>query len=237
VDPSTGPSLAERARRHAALAEPMRLAIVEGLLTGDLAPDEIARDLGVSSNLLAHHLATLEGAGLVRRSPSHGDRRRRYVQLASGALDGLLRPPRFVAASLLFVCTANSARSQLAAAIWRRHSPVPASSAGRRPAPCIAEGAAATARRHGLQLTDAPRGYDEVDRPPGLVVSVCDLAREAELPFQAPRLHWSIADPVVDGSPEAFEATYAELERRIGALAVQVDAAGRCGSAGNVDQP
>lgn len=217
--------LRTRARRHAALAEPVRLGIVEALLAGDLAPDEIASDLELGTNLLAHHLNVLADAGLIVRERSHGDRRRRYVRLADTALDGLLRPPRFVASSVLFVCTANSARSQLATALWRRRSPVPASSAGWRPADDVAPGAVAAAREHGLQLADAPRGYDNVAELPGLVVSVCDLAREADLPFDAPRVHWSIADPVAEATPAAFERTVAELDARVARLAVQVDAA------------
>lgn len=217
---------AGRARRLAALGEQTRLAITEALLLGDVAPDQLAAELGVASNLLAHHLTVLEDAGLVRRCPSHGDGRRRYLQLVPGALDGLVQAPRLQARSVLFVCTANSARSQLATALWRRRSPVPADSAGPSPAAAVHPLAVAVAAAHGLDLGDArPRGYDAVNGDPGLVVSVCDLARESEVPFAAPRLHWSIADPVVHGEPEDFEAAFAELDRRVGALAPRVEAA------------
>lgn len=218
-------ALTARAQRHAALAEPARLAIVERLLVGDAAPDELAVALDVPSNLLAHHVNTLAAAGMVVRRRSDGDGRRRYLSLADHALDGLLRPPRFVAASVLFVCTANSARSQLAAALWRRRSRVPAASAGMRPADRVAPGAVAVAADHGLQLAGRPQGYDAVTSPPGLVVSVCDRAREADVPFDAPRVHWSIRDPVGEGTPEAFAAAYDEIDRRIARLAPQVVAA------------
>ena len=219
------PALAERARRHAALAEPVRLAVVERLLVGDLAPGELARDLGVPTNLLAHHLNVLADAGLVARERSHGDGRRRYLRLADAALDGLLRPPRFIASSVLFVCTANSARSQLATALWRRCSTVPATSAGREPADRVAPHALTVAAAHGLELAGRPQGYAAVTERPGLVVSVCDLARESDVPFDAPRIHWSIADPVESGTAEAFADAYAELDRRIALLAPQVAAA------------
>lgn len=198
---------------------------MERLLVGDLAPDEIARELDVPSNLLAHHVNTLVTAGMVVRRASDGDRRRRYLSLADDALDGLLRPPRFVADSVLFVCTANSARSQLATALWRRYSRVPTASAGVRPAERIAPGAVAVASDHGLTLEGAPKGYDAVTDWPGLVVSVCDRAREADVPFAAPRVHWSVRDPVREGTREAFAAAYDELDRRIARLAPQVVAA------------
>ncbi|MDZ7732130.1 MAG: hypothetical protein U5R31_02625 [Acidimicrobiia bacterium] len=71
------------------------------------------------TNLLAHHLAVLERAGLVRRDTSSGDRRRRYVRLDDRALDGLApRPSQPPPTRVVFVCTHNSARSQLAAALW-----------------------------------------------------------------------------------------------------------------------
>ena len=45
--------------------------------------------LPIPSNLLAHHLDVLEDAGLIERSRSSGDGRRRYVHLRPGALDHL----------------------------------------------------------------------------------------------------------------------------------------------------
>ena len=80
------------------------------------------------SNLLAHHLAVLEQAGLVSRRRSEGDRRRTYLRLVPGAFDPLVRPLSRTARRVLFVCTANSARSHLAAALWRRASEIPAAS-------------------------------------------------------------------------------------------------------------
>ncbi len=217
------PDRVARARVHAALGEPVRLAIVESLLLGDLAPDQLASDLGLPGNLLAHHLNVLDDAGLIARSVSAGDRRRRYLRLIPSVLDGLVSAPRLRARSVLFVCTANSARSQLAAALWRQRSTVPAESAGHQPAERIARGAATIAARHGLQLADRPRGYDQV-MPPDLVVSVCDRAREAAVPFDAPQLHWSVADPAGRGA-SAFRAAFDELSRRVDGLAAHVDAA------------
>ena len=59
--------LARRATIHAALADPHRLAIVDELALSDRSPSELRTRLQIGSNLLAHHLDTLAGAGLVER--------------------------------------------------------------------------------------------------------------------------------------------------------------------------
>src|SRR5262249_31463686 len=112
--------LERRTSIHAALSDPARLRITDTLLAGDASPSELAAMLAMPSNLLAHHLHVLEQAGLVTRRRSEGDRRRTYLQLIPGALDALAPPPARAAVRVLFVCTANSARSHLAAALWRR---------------------------------------------------------------------------------------------------------------------
>ncbi|MCR2692907.1 hypothetical protein NSP23_24515, partial [Salmonella enterica] len=82
-----------------------------------LSPTEIGVALGLPSNLVTHHLNVLESVGMVSRSRSEADKRRSYVHLAETALRGLT-PGRVERADrVVFVCTANSARSQLAAAL------------------------------------------------------------------------------------------------------------------------
>src|SRR3954453_5197142 len=108
-----------RARIHAALSDPARLAIVDALTLGDASPGEIGHDLGLPTNLVAHHVKVLEDAGLIARSRSEGDRRRTYLRLQPDALATLAPPPLPDANRVVFVCTHNSARSQLAAALWR----------------------------------------------------------------------------------------------------------------------
>ena len=120
--------LERRAAVHAALADPARLRITDALDAGDASPSELAAMLQMPSNLLAHHLRVLEEAGLVARRRSDGDRRRTYLRLVPGTLDSLASPGLLPARRVLFVCTANSARSHLAAALWRRASKVPAAS-------------------------------------------------------------------------------------------------------------
>ena len=210
--------LARRAAIHAALAEPARLQIADTLLAGDASPSELAAMLAMPSNLLAHHLHVLEQAGVITRRRSEGDRRRTYLQLIPGSLDPLAAPPARAARRVLFVCTANSARSHLAAALWRRASTVPAVSAGTHPGPAIDVGAIDAAARHRLPLPRLrPRHLSEVRRGDDLVITVCDRAHE-EL-GRAAAVHWSVPDPVPAGDPGSFDAALAQLADRVGRLA------------------
>ena len=205
--------LVRRAAVHAALGEPVRLTIVDDLVVSDRSPRELADRLGLATNLLAHHLDVLERVGLIERSSSAGDARRKYVRLVLDAVPGppVASPPP---AEVLFVCTHNSARSQLAAAMWTARTGCSARSAGTAPAPRVHRGAVAAARRAGLSLADAVP--TRLDRVPAdvQVVTVCDLVHE-ELEPAADWWHWSIPDPVTDGRPVAFDAVVDELDRRI----------------------
>ena len=221
--------LEERARFHAALGDPGRLAIVDALALGDRSPGNLAQQLGIASNLLAHHLRVLEQAGVVRRSKSEGDGRRSYVRLRpdnpllaaldlAPRLEHRLRGRRRV----VFVCTQNSARSQLAASAWRHVSSLPVASAGTHPAQRVHPGAVRVARRHGVPLEDQrTRHVDEVVPPEDLVIAVCDQVHE-ELPSD-PRLHWSVPDPVRSAKPGDFEAAFADIVHRVGRLASTLD--------------
>lgn len=212
-----------RAAKHAALSEPARLRIVDLLTLGDLSPTEIQVAVGIRSNLVTHHLNALEAVGMVARSRSEADRRRSYVHLTETALDGLTPGAVGRADRVVFVCTANSARSQLAAALWEQQSRIPAASGGTHPAERIDAGAIAAAQRHALSLPDVqPRILGDVLTDTDFVVTVCDNAHE-ELGATG-NLHWSIPDPVRIGTAAAFDTTYAELHRRISDLAPRLAA-------------
>ena len=213
-----------RAAMHHALGDPRRLTIVEALRLSDHTPKELQDLTGLGSNLLAFHLDVLEQAGIVERSRSEGDGRRRYVRLRPQVLASMWRRPSLRAGQVLFVCTHNAARSQLAAALWYRATGRCAASAGTSPASEVHPLAVATAQAHGLELPGVPRGYDEVEDAPDLVVSVCDRAREAGVPFAVPTLHWSVPDPI-DGGPVEFQRAYAHLSARVELLAASVSAA------------
>ena len=207
-----------RAAVHGVLSDPARLAIVDLLTVGDASPSELGSRLALPSNLVAHHLKVLEERGLVVRHRSEADRRRTYLSLVPGALvavpaPSLRRPPR-----VLFVCTANSARSHLAATLWRRASRTPAASAGTHPAAAVDPRAVAVAARHHVPLRPAaPAALEAVRRADDLVITVCDAAHE-HLAIRAD-IHWSVPDPVPVGSDAAFDAAFDALARRVGDLA------------------
>lgn len=227
-----------RARTLAAVADPTRLRIVDALMLGDASPSDFASMLAVSSNLLSHHLGILEQAGLVARHRSEADRRRSYLRLVPDAMLGLLpvgEDPKYSpgtgrhrpATRLVFVCTANSARSQLAAALWAQNSPIPVSSGGTHPAAAIAPGAVAAAERHLLPLSPVPpQPLPDLETLTGddYVITVCDnayeqLRRTHAVADVAHTLHWSIPDPVPAASDDTFEAAYADIEGRVRTLA------------------
>jgi len=213
-------SIERRAALHAALGEPVRLAIVEDLAASDRAPTDLATRHGLAGNLLAHHLDVLERVGLIERHVSAGDRRRRYIRLRHAALRDLVAVSRPRAGRALFICTHNSARSQLAAALWRARTGEPADSAGTHPASQVHPGAVAAAKRAGIDITGArPRSLEPGDTRADVIVTVCDRAHE-ELDPAPQWLHWSIPDPVDVGRARAFDAALAELDRRITAISL-----------------
>lgn len=228
-----------RAAVHAALGDPTRLAVVDELVVGDRSPRELAETLALPSNLLAHHLRVLEDAGVVARSRSEADRRRTYVQVVPAVLAGLMTgltgqvtglvPVAGAVPRVVFVCIHNSARSQLAAALWSQRSRVPVASAGTRPAPRVHRRAVTVAHRHGLPMDSARTAQvGDVLRPDDLVVAVCDSAYE-ELGSAPERLHWSVPDPVRVDTDAAFERAYEDLDERVDRLvtAVEQTSAGR----------
>lgn len=128
---------------------------------------------------------------------------------------------------LLFLCVANSARSQMAEGLARRHfgAAVLVQSAGSRPShvhPLALEAMAEV----GINLaTHASKHVDTID--PATVDTVVTLCAEEVCPVflaTARRLHWPLSDPA--GAPDAphdvlldrFRATRDELARRIEAL-------------------
>jgi protein-tyrosine-phosphatase len=222
VDALTPRDLEGRVRVHAALADPHRLRIVDALALSDRAPGELASALAIGTSLLAHHVGVLEAAGLVTRMASDGDGRRRYLHLT--APDVPVEAGTMTAERVVFVCTHNTARSQLAAAIWRATSDVPAQSAGTHPADEVHPLAIDAGARAGLDLSDAtPRPLDDVGSGPALMVTVCDRAHERLLDLGAPAaLHWSIPDPVRAPSDQAFDATVEALSARVDVLRARV---------------
>ncbi|MEM1333059.1 MAG: ArsR family transcriptional regulator [Actinomycetota bacterium] len=168
----------------------------------------------------------LEEVGLVVRFESAGDRRRRYVRLDRQPLQALGLPGVTSPSTVLFVCTHNSARSQIAAALWADRIGTAASSAGTHPAEKVHPEAVAAAARAGLDLSGAsPHLVEHLDADVQ-IVTVCDRAHE-ELDPGDSWWHWSIPDPVDTGTPDAFDAVVADLDARLATLIPTASTPGR----------
>lgn len=206
----------ERVRVHAALGDEHRLAMVDALVAGDRTPGDLAHELGLTSNLLAHHVGVLEEAGLVERRVSEGDHRRRYLVLRHATLGAAGVAPLLLPQRAVFVCTHNSARSQYAAAAYQRITGVPVSSAGTRPATRVHPIAVEVAAERGVDLSrSTPAGYDTLASGFDVVVSVCDRAGEADTLPAGWHVHWSVPDPVAVGDIDAFRRAFDDLDRRL----------------------
>jgi ArsR family transcriptional regulator, arsenate/arsenite/antimonite-responsive transcriptional repressor / arsenate reductase (thioredoxin) len=220
-------SFEERVAVYSALGDPSRLAMVDDLRVSDRSPTELAVRHRLSSNLLAHHLVVLESAGLISRGVSAGDARRRYVRLDHARLNAVAVLPALAVTlqpEMVFLCTHNSARSQLAAALWIHRTGGRARSAGTHPAPQIHQMAREAGVRRGLdlatatpQLLDASQTQPQDAQTSVQVVTVCDRVHE-DLNTEPGWWHWSIPDPVETGTEAAFDAVISELDLRIDAL-------------------
>jgi len=127
---------------------------------------------------------------------------------------------------VLFLCTGNSARSQMAEALLRVRSAgvVEACSAGSHPKPLHPDAVRVMAER-GINISGQPTKHvDRFSRSRfDWVITLCDKVREIcpELPGHPTTAHWSLADPaaVADAVRHAtFVRTADELELRIGLL-------------------
>ena len=130
---------------------------------------------------------------------------------------------------LLFLCTGNSARSQMAESIlnFKGKGLWQAESAGSRPADRVNPLAIAAMARHGLPWHGhPPRGIDGLEKEEwDFVITVCDRAKEAcpYFPGQPIIAHWGMEDPAdVKGTDEqrsrAFDLAWQTLSRRIDLL-------------------
>jgi len=207
----------DRAQMFAALGDRLRLDIVDELTLSDRTPGELIQKFEITSALLAHHLDVLENAQIVERIESSADRRKRFVRLAERNLP-LLVSSKYPG-NIQFICRHNSARSQLAAAIWKKLIGTAASSAGTEPAKTVHPLTIQIAKRHNLDLGQAiPRKYRPTSAHGRLEITVCDQSHD-DLSMPLSRSHWSLPDPTNIGTIAAFEQTYQELFKRIIPLA------------------
>lgn len=214
---------------------PLRWRLLSELARSDRRVGELCELAGRRQSLVSYHLRRLREGGLVSMRRSAADGRDTYYALdlprcgellaSAGATlhPGLAPAPsvrRTAAARVLFLCTGNSARSQMAEALCERQSggAVTAASAGSHPKPLHPDAVRAM-RERGIDL--AGRRSKHVSELAGrrfdAVVSLCDRVREVcpELPGEPQSIHWSIPDPAREDTLSAFERTAAELSTRI----------------------
>jgi ArsR family transcriptional regulator, arsenate/arsenite/antimonite-responsive transcriptional repressor / arsenate reductase (thioredoxin) len=224
----------------------LRWRLLSELARSDLRVGELCERSGHSQSLVSYHLRRLRDGGAVSARRSLADGRDTYyvldlarcAELLAGAgaslHPGLASPAGshrghargLPQARVLFLCTGNSARSQMAEALAGQMSDgaVSAASAGSHPKP-LHPNAVRVMRERGIDLAGRRSKHlgELAGRRFDYVITLCDRVREICPEFAgSPRaVHWSVPDPAREPGPDeetlpAFESTAAELESRIG---------------------
>jgi protein-tyrosine-phosphatase len=250
--PTAGPPIVIRL-----LAHDLRWQLVSALAHSDRRALELVALLGQPANLVSYHLNKLRQAKLVRNRHSAADHRAIYYSLdllkvqalfvqagralhpALGETEGAtgtqtqnpLAEPSRPPTRVLFLCTHNSARSQMAEAILRHMSKgqVEAYSAGNEPSQLHPFAIQAMDER-GIDIRGQRSKHlsEYLGQQFDYIVTVCDLAREScpVFPGDPERIHWSFPDPAavegVDARRRAFQTTATELTTRINFLLVLI---------------
>jgi protein-tyrosine-phosphatase/DNA-binding transcriptional ArsR family regulator len=236
------------------VAHPLRWQLLRELSCSDRRVRELCASSGEQQSLVSYHLGRLRQLGLVSTRRSTADGRDTYYvlelercrELLAGAgralhpglvAEAAARPAPLPAnaARVLFLCTGNSARSQIAEALAGRMSggAVRAASAGSSPKQ-VHPNTLQVMRSRGLPVGRVRSKHlsEFVRRRFDLVITLCDRVREVcpEFPGGARPIHWSIPDPSTEPGSDAetlpaFERVADELTVRIGflleAIAVQ----------------
>lgn len=230
------------------VADESRQAIVRLLARSDRRASEIGAVVCLPPNAVSYHLRQLRDLGVLHDRRSSADARDVYYQLDIGRLfalyaaagdalyPGMSAPqgqsqeqrdtPHSLSRPLrvLFLCTHNSARSQMAEAILRQMGgdQVEAFSAGSLPTEVHPEALAAL-REAGIDASGLSAKSLErfIGEPLDYIITVCDRVRDIcpSFPGDPAQAHWSIADPAVVEDPEqrakAFHDVLSELQVRI----------------------
>ena len=210
---------------------PVRWQLLSELARSDRRVGELCDLAGRRQSLVSYHLRQLRDGGLVTVRRSTADGRDSYyvldlercAELLAGAGVALhpalaTTAPAPAPADVLFLCTGNSARSQMAEALCEHLSggTITAASAGSHPKP-LNPGAVRVMRVRGIDISARRSKHlsEFADRRFDHVISLCDRVREICPEFPGAEVtHWSIPEP----GPGEFERTAAELETRIGFL-------------------
>ncbi|MEQ4208504.1 ArsR family transcriptional regulator [Actinopolymorpha sp. B17G11] len=225
----------------------LRWRLLRELAQSDRRVRELVTEIDEPQNLVSYHLGKLRSAGLVTTRRSSADGRDIYYHLDLARCAELLAgtgaalhpglahapspaPPRRASSRrvrVLFLCTGNTARSPMAAALLRHrtHGKVETTSAGSHPKP-LSPHAVRALREYDVDLSDhRPRHVDAFTSERfDYVISLCDRAREVcpDFAYHPRFVHWSIPDPNAATASDpggtgypAFRRTAAELDTRI----------------------
>jgi ArsR family transcriptional regulator, arsenate/arsenite/antimonite-responsive transcriptional repressor / arsenate reductase (thioredoxin) len=221
---------------------PIRWQLLGALAGSDLRVQELTDRVEAPQNLVSYHLGLLRSGQLVTARRSSADGRDVYYRVdlerCAGLLAGTgaalhpglrLAPAAFDAgrrsrARVLFLCTGNSARSQMAEALIRHASGgrVHADSAGSAPKDLHPDAVAAMAT-YGIDISAQRCKHLDTLRHRRFthVVTLCDKVREVcpDFPGAGEQSHWSVPDPArePEGYP-AFERVAADLRTRVNFL-------------------
>ena len=233
---------------------PVRWRLLRQLARSDRQVRELCALIGQPQSLVSYHLRRLRAEQVVSARRSSADRRDTYYSLELARCGALLtatggalhpglrmsptqpakpRPSNRAPSRVLFLCTGNSARSQMAQALVEHltDGAIEAASAGSDPKPLHANAVRAMQER-GIDIAGRPSKHLDgfTDHRFDYVISLCDRVREVcpEFPDQPDVIHWSIPDPAREGDTDelsypAFQRTATELETRIDFLLKRID--------------
>jgi len=240
------------------LSHNLRWKLITALKQSDYRVCELVDFVDEPPNLVSYHLKRLRDQALVRERRSGADGRDVYYTLDHERLrqqyvsaGRMLHPSldesvgvdearqrSFGEAQIrvLFLCTENSARSQMAEGILRHisHGRMEAFSAGTNPSG-IHPLAVSTMQRHNIDISQQwSKHLDEFNGQSFThIITLCDRAREVcpNFPGDPIRIHWSFPNPAaVEGDEaaksQAFEATAHELMTRIRYLLLMLERSG-----------
>jgi ArsR family transcriptional regulator, arsenate/arsenite/antimonite-responsive transcriptional repressor / arsenate reductase (thioredoxin) len=219
------------------LAHRIRWQILSALVHSDQRASELVELLNQPQNLISYHLQKLRQSGLVRIQHSRADGREIYYSLDldrarqlylsagetlhPGISEKAMQTSGFdseiLKARVLFLCTHNSARSQMAEGILRARSggSIEAFSAGTEPT-SVHPLAIRALQELNINISDqqSKNLQDFQGQKFDYIITVCDRAREVcpIFPEDPVQIHWSFPDPTeVEGTESQRLSSFREI--------------------------
>ena len=225
------------------LAHDIRWRVLQALSHSDYRVEELVEQIRQPHNLVSYHLKRLKLKRLVSERRSSADGRDIYYTLnlqqfrqlyveagrsvhpamgeASSQPDAMTETSQQLPVRVLFLCTHNSARSQMAEALLRQLGSglVEVFSAGSEPA-SIHPLAIKVMSRSGIDLSQHKSKHlnEFIGQNFDYVVTVCDRVREScpVFPGDPEQIHWSIPDPAaIEGKLETRERGFLNVSNEL----------------------